>query len=256
MRYPSYFRSVFLLFVVAVMAGCSGAMTGVIGATLTRTAYPRVSVAANAPLVLQAHGRQSVSFETESMTTDASAMMDYAVYAENAEGPVTRHAHAFISRIANDRRWRYRPESLTYPGGLSLGSATVNGYSWKVQIIRINGERDWFSALWRENGRETPPLWIARRFSATPDNATRVVAEYREPWPECLDPETKDLVFARKECVGGFIDRSNKAFSLEMNVAATGAETPPSVMKRPGFSPDMKILAGELMEEFLLRGWR
>lgn len=243
----------FLLF------GCVAARSGVSGNSLVRTAYPRVSIEANAPLTLQGYGRQWVSLPTEYMGAQPAGSMDYAVYGEGSEGPVTRHAHAIIVRPGNDYNWYFQPESYPAPGGIHIGRKDVDGYRWVTQILRVDGEKDWFSAMWRESGREVPAFWIARRFSATPERATRIAAEYREPWPECLDPGAKDLLFARPECLEGFIARSDAAFVLNLRPVGNADEPPAaaSVLRRPPFPPDMKRLAGELQQEdFSFRRWR
>lgn len=242
----------------APLFGCAGAMSGVTGSTLTRTGYPRVSVMANAPFELKGHGRQWVSIPTEYLGTKPSGTMDYAVYGQNEDGVVTRHAHALFAQPSDERAWYFKPESYPAPGGLSIGRNVINGYAWTDQIIRVDGETDWFSAMWRESGYTTPQLWIARRFSATPDRTLRVVAEYRESWPECLDRDVKDLVFAREECLGGFLERSAAAFTLQMQAAENPEQAAaPSVLAKPPFAPDMKKLAGELLEEdFSFRRWR
>ena len=241
--------------------GCAGAFNGVSGSTLVRTNYPRLTVGANPPLTLQGYGRQWTSLPTDYLGLEPTGIMDFVVYGEGggegAEGAITRHAHAFVVRPSEDKRWYFRPESNKALNGLAIGRKDIEGYRWTVQVLRVDGEKDWFSAMWRESGRETPPFWLARRFSATPERATRVVAEYREPWPECLDPEARDLVFARKECLEGFFARSDAAFFLDMHAPGI-LEDPsvPSVLATPAFSPDMKKLAGELMEVEYFRNWR
>lgn len=232
------------------LAACiSGARSGVVGSTLTRNEYPRASIAANAPFTLQAYGRQWVSLPTDFLGVQPTGSMDYAVYGQNESGTVTRHAHALFTKPSSDNRWVFLPESYPAPGGLAIGSKGINGYTWTTQVIRVPGENDWFSAMWRTSGYATPEVWIARRFSASPDRSLRIVAEYREPWPECLDPDVKDLVFAREECLGEFMRRSDAAFSLRMHAVEDGdASSAPSALKTPPFPPDMLKLAGELRE--------
>ena len=235
-----------------LLSGCTGAMSGVSGTALVRTGYPRLTAAANAPLVLQGYGRQWVSLPSDYMGILPSGAMDYTVYSEGAEGPVTRHAHVFAVQPSDEKRWYFKPDSLLPFDGLSFGRKDINGYRWAAQILRVHAGNDWFSAMWRDSGRGVPELWLARRFSATPDRSTRVVAEYREPWPECLDPEVKDLVFARQGCLEGFLERSDAAFSLDMHAPETlEAPAVPSLLPKPDFAPNMKKLAGELAQEDL-----
>lgn len=231
------------------VCGCTPAFSGVSGTTLTRTGYPPASITAEAPFVLQGQGREWISFESSSLTHQPGGRMDYAVYAPESEGPVTRHAHALFAQPNDTTNWRFQLENAAGGPVLALNKKTVNDYPWIVQILRVQAENDWFSALWTENGREVPPLWIAKRFSTTPGDALRLVAEYREPWPACLDPEAKNLMFASRECVQGFLDRADAVFTLELR--ATPANLPPAArpfLQKPPFSPNMKRLAGELIE--------
>ncbi|GHV54105.1 hypothetical protein FACS1894206_06160 [Deltaproteobacteria bacterium] len=258
------FRLLLLLLLGAFpLLGCAaGAQNGFFGSALVRESYPRVCMQANSPLTLQGYGRQWVSFETPSLVSQASGRMDFAVYGEGERGPVNRHAHVFVARPHDERHWYFQPESYPAPGGLSIGSREISGSRWVTQILRVVGEQDWFSAMWRESGREVPLLWLARRFSASPDRAIRIVAEYREAWPECLDPEIADLQFIPSSCMEGFLARSDAAFTLEINGPINKEmlkEPPPaSLLVKPASVPDMKRLAGELTEadwEFF-RMWR
>lgn len=240
--------AVFLL--LYPLSGCTPAMSGISGTSLTRTAYPRLTMTANPPLVLQGHGRQWVSLPTEFLGLEPSGVMDYAVYGEGQEGPITRHAHVLVVEPTNDRAWYFQPEGHGTPGALTFGRQVLGGYTWTAQVLRVNGPTDWFSAMWAASGRETPELWIARRFSGTPTSTTRTVAEYREPWPECLDPEVTHLLLVSKSCLEGFFERSEAAFSLDMH-GMENIETPSaaSQLRKPDFAPDIRRLAGELRQE-------
>lgn len=242
------------------LCGCAGTFTGaysgVSGDALIRTDYPRVSIAANPPLTLKAYGRQWTTVPSQIFGADTTSIMDYAVYGVGDSGPVLRHAHAFFVSPVNDREWRFQPEGHKAPGGLSIQDVKINGRQWTAHIIRVDGEKDWFSAMWRESGRPTPETWIARRFSATPERAVRVVAEYREPWPECLDPDAKDLTFVRESCLRPFLDRADAAFTLDLfDAARQGPPNAPSILAKPRSGPDMGKLAGELIEDSVYRRW-
>lgn len=248
-----------LCLLAAFLAACQGARSGVSGQSLVRTAYPRVSITATGTLVLQGHGRKWVSLPTDVMGMEPSGIMDYAVYGEGDQGPVTRHAHALVVRPSSEYAWYFQPESYPAPGGFAIGRETVNDSRWVTQLLRVDGHKDWFSAMWVEAGRDVPEFWLARRFSATPERATRVVAEYREPWPECLDPGVQSLIFVREACLEGFLERADAAFTLNLRAADIPPETPApeSLLPRPSFAPDMKRLAGEvLQEETFFRRWR
>lgn len=227
------------------------------GRTLVRDEPPRIAVAVAEPLLLQGYGRQWVSLDAESLVMTPSGIMDFAVFGDGTKGPVTRHAQVIIVRPGNDFRWEFRPESYPVPGGFAFGRTVLGGRQLVSQLVRVDGEKDWFSAMWRASGRETPEFWLSRRFSFTPEKATRVAAEYREPWPECLDPDARNSVFLPRDCLDGFLKRSETVFDFEREIPGdvAGAESP-SILVRPRFQPDMKRLAGELMEDMRLQFWR
>ncbi|CAK7068619.1 MAG: hypothetical protein DELT_01771 [Desulfovibrio sp.] len=259
MRFRTLSITAVLCCVAAAFAGgCMvSAWSGMAGATLVRAEYPRMALAAKEPLTLQAYGRQWVSLPTDYLGHKPTGFMDYAVYGEGEEGPVTRHAHVAIVRPSNDNYWEFKPESYPVPGGFAIGRAVIGNKSWTAQLVRVDGERDWFSAMWQASGRDVPEFWLSRRFSATPERATRVIAEYREPWPECLDPAVRDVTFVRAECLDGFLRRAEAAFDFEQEIPTESpGPSGPSVLVKPHFPPDMLRLAGELMENLRLQLWR
>lgn len=253
---PSWKRLLTLAMLACLLSGCAAAKTGVVGSALTRNAFPRMTLSANAPLSLRGYGALPVSFATDSLVTEASGEMYYALYAEDSAGLVMRGAHVLIAQISNDSRWMFQPDSGVARGVLAAGTTVLNGAVWTVRTLRIMNEEDWFSALWQANGRETPPVWIARRFTATPGGSMRVAAEYREPWPDCLDIGVTDLTFARAECLGGFMARSDQAFTLELHTTATGTEPLLPALTMPGFAPDMTRIAGRVTENISFMRWR
>ena len=246
-----------VVIVAAIFSGMltscvSGVFNGVAGTTLVRGEYPRLSIAANAPLTLHAHGKVWVDLPTEFLGVRPSGIMNFAVYGQSEGNALASHAHALYVTPTEGHAWVFQPESYPTSGGLTIGRKVINDYTWTTQLIRVPAETDWFSAMWRESDYTVPSAWLARRFSASPDQTTRVVAEYREPWPECLDPEIKKLAFIREECLGDFMRRSEAVFSLQMHtVENTDAAPGPSLLQRPPFSPDMRKLAGELRENDL-----
>ena len=238
-----------LLFLAYALSGCTPAMSGISGTSLTRTAYPRLTMTANPPLILQGYGNQWVSLPTEVLGIDPSGVMDYAVYGEGREGPINRHGHVMVVR-PNSTAWYFQPEGSRTHGTVATGRKVVGDYTWTAQVLRVNGATDWFSAMWAESGREIPEFWIARRLSGTPESATRVVAEYREPWPECLDPETENLLLVRRSCLEDFFKRADEAFTLDMHaLEVIEAPAVASELRKPDFAPNMLRLAGELRRE-------
>ncbi len=235
---------------LALFGGCAGlttpALTGVSGSSLFSTQYPPVAVAANAPLTLKGYGNLWVSlYNQESLTTQPTGSFAYAVYSGGDSGPVTRHAHALIVRPQSGV-WSFQLESFKGPDTFSLSKSDIGGITWTAQIMRVASRGDWFSAMWTENKRSVPELWIAKRFSATPDRQVRMVAEYREPWPECLDPMIPDLSLTPADCLKGFLGRADAAFTLDAPVPAVQETPAPSMLHVPPVQPNTRKLAGEV----------
>jgi hypothetical protein len=220
-----------------------------VGASLVSTQYPPVSVTVQPPLLARGHGREWASLRTPSLTATPLASFDYAVYSDTGEGLVTRHAHTIILRPSNTESWVFAPESQGVFGALSYRQTGMNGMTVTEQILPVAATSDWFSALWLANGRETPRRGLARRFSATPERAVRLVAEYREPWPECLPEDAASLSLVPGSCLEGFLSRSSGLFTFTPGVAdASAIDNTASGLTAPNFPPDTRKLAGELRE--------
>ena len=239
-----------LLALLLLMVSCKPVGPGVVGNTLSVASYPSGSITANAPLALAGQGQLWATFETEYMNASPSGQISYALYASTMEGPVARHAHAMVVTLNSSNAWYFQPESSKEPHVLSFSKKEINGYTWTIQLMPVPAERDWFSALWQANGRETPERWLAQRYSATPDSGTRLVAEYREPWPPCLDEAEGNPLMVQRSCIGGFLDRANAAFTLD-RVPADLENAPPaaSALRVPELRMNTKKLVGELRRE-------
>jgi hypothetical protein len=186
------------------------------------------------------------------------ASIDYAVFAEGTSGPVLRHAHAMLSILPRDI-WRWELESWPQPASLSLSKMEKDGKFWTVQILPLPALNDWFSAFWTGNNREVPRFWLLKRWSATPFEATRILAEYREPAPRCMEEallplegilrkeqisppsSTEILLLCHKE-IRAFSARADASVSLEA-VPLPGPGALPA-FTRPAMAPNMKRLAG------------
>ena len=247
-----------LLPFLLLFGGCAGltapAVTGVSGNTLFSTGFAKVAFSANAPLEMQGHGSLWVSlYAQDSLSNHPEGNFAYAVYADTPSGPVTRQAHTIILQISDDIHWSFQLNGFVWPTPLGQGQVDVNGTNWTTRIMRVPSEGDWFSAMWVENGRTVPAFWLAKRFSATPQGGTRMVAEYREPWPDCLPPDLTELAFAPAECLKGYMDRADAAFTLDSPIPgqasakASGLKLPPSML------PDTRKLAGEVRRNFMMR---
>ena len=117
--------------------------------------------------------------------------------------------------------------------------------------------------MWAENGRETPEFWLAKRWSATPEEEMRLLAEYREPAPACMRQRLRESLLAddknsiplrgktlRAGCeeeIEAFSARAEAAVSLDqLSGAPSGGR---SVQARsgaiPSVRPNMAKLAGK-----------
>lgn len=65
------------------------------------------------------------------------------------------------------------------------------------------------------------------------------------------------MAFYPKGCLDGFIERSEAAFDVAGEIPEEEKGTDiPSILVKPRFSPDMKRLVGELMEDLRIQFWR
>jgi hypothetical protein len=186
------------------------------------------------------------------------ASIHYAVFAEGTSGPVLRHAHAMLSSLPQGL-WRWELESWPPAASLSLTKKEEEGKFWTVQMMPIASLGDWFSAFWTNNNREVPRFWLLKRWSSTPFDETRILAEYREPAPLCMEeallplegivrreqvspPNGAELLFLCAREIRAFSARADAAVSLKAVPLPEPGVIPPFI--RPGMDPNMKRLAG------------
>ncbi len=246
-----------LLLSVLLLGACAGLNSPsgayVSGNTFAHVGYPPVAVTANAPFTLFGNGRLWVTlYNQDSLLTRPLASFDYAVFGDGSSGPVTRHAHMLFVQPTEDI-WAFQLESFKNFGTLSLSKQDFGRLTWTMQIMELPAEGDWFSALWQENGRSVPETWLVKRFSATPSRNTRLVAEYREPWPECLPPGLTDLFMVSRSCLKEFQDRADAAFTLDdSQPGEMPTRTPSTALALPPFNPNTRKLVGEVWHD----NWR
>jgi hypothetical protein len=213
------------------------------------------------PLVLAATGYFRVDVPSD-VNISPSGGFRYAVYAERGDAPLRRQTHVIVSDV--DRyNWRWEKESWALPESLGYEKRRAGGRDWTVQILPMVGEKDWFNALWTANNRQTPAFWLAKRWSATPDDDLRVVAEYREEAPPCLAEPLAAIVEAARHdknapgirgrelarpCareIAEFSLRADAAMDFERTgIKAEGAKNPE--LARPAMRPDMARLVGRV----------
>ena len=254
MRVQKIFASLLL---PLMLSACTPAFTGVTGNSLTRNNFPTGTITANEPLRLVAHGRQFVALRSDTMTSRPTGFFDYAVFSDSTEGLVTRSAHSIMLRPTNANQWRFTMETWRGPNTFVIRNTGFDGMNWTEHLMSVPSQGDWFSDMWVASGREVPERWLVRRLSATPASFVRMVAEYREPWPPCMDPDIRslDLVSNPGECLAPFLERADAAFTIQR--AALDPAIPPagpSVLTLPSSAPNAARLAGEVEEND--RGFR
>ena len=241
-----FFRNLCLLF-AAFLPACSPARTEVAGNALTTNVRPYISIAGASSLLVKAHGRLWADSATDLAASNVSVAFNYAIFADSDSGPVTRYAYAAIARLSQSASWRFEPQSNRSDGAFSFGQ---DG-DWTVQLLRVPGQGDWSSDIWRKNGRETSEFWIAKRWNSSLNAGSRVVMEYREPWPGGFDLVSSDFATLRGEAaevVQAFIARADAAFVVEKTKGDFSKPAPQQKLTvDQGALPDIPKLVGRIL---------
>lgn len=210
------------------------------------------------PLTLTLAGRATAAVPSDDALQAPIATMAFALFAEGGSGAVTRHAHTIFSELPR-QAWRWEMETWAKREALLYATERAGGKDWTIQIFPVAATGDWISALWQKNGRQTPDLWLAKRWSSTPEEEMRLLAEYREPLPACLRdnlgwaagengpaplPRGKDLRRGCEREIKEFSTRADAVFDLEKR-----SDTPPAAPEAktallPDMRPDMPALVG------------
>jgi hypothetical protein len=209
------------------------------------------------PLTLAAAGRLTAETPCDVSVIRPSATLAFALFAEGDSGPVTRHVHSMFSELPMFA-WRWEKETWSKSESLLYTTLRAGGKNWTIQIFPIIAEDDWFSILWRNNGRQVPEFWLAKRWSSTPQDEMRLLAEYREPLPLCLQeafadlpringkatlPKGKENQQLCRRDMEAFSARADAAVALDKAYAtSTRALSPRAVL--PQSAPDMGRLVG------------
>ncbi len=172
----------FLLFALPALFACTPAFIGAESDGLYSSLQPPVEIKANPPLKLLNYGRLLDMLQADELL-GPNVVMNYAVFSDTEQGPVTKHAHAIITSL--DAGWEFEPVEHNM-NVISSGASGQGPYRWTTQLLFVPAAEDWMSDLWKANGRDTPKVWLAKRWTATPLPDTRFVAEYREEMPQCL----------------------------------------------------------------------
>ncbi|MDR0339324.1 MAG: DUF4851 domain-containing protein [Desulfovibrio sp.] len=214
------------------------------------------------PLTLASTGSLRVAVPAD-VLPNPNAAFTYALFSDPGQEMIDRQAHAVVSEV--DRySWRWEKESFALPQAVFYSTLLAGGRNWTVQILPVDAESDWFGQLWRENGRQTPAFWLAKRWSSTPDDDIRVVVEYRERAPLCLEerlqsaaesarrdknaraPGGEELLHGCQDQISDFSARADAAVDLSRDSQAPLPAADAPVLARPGKSPKLGKLVGRV----------
>lgn len=249
-----------LVFLFAMVTGCTPVQRAATDHSFYSTGQPNIEFRMTPPLTLAANDRVPANVPSDTNLLP-SAYNTYAIFGEGEEGPITRHVHSLISSLPSNS-WRWRMETWPQSSSLRLSKRRAAGQFWTVHMFPIAAEGDWFTEFWRQNGRETPRFWLSKRWSATPYYDVRILAEYREPAPKCMEeallpleaivkkeevspPGSMELWFLCRKEIEDFSARADASVSLDY---FTGERQEQPFLKsgpRPRQRPDMKKLVGE-----------
>ncbi len=258
---PEFFKRFRLLLPALLLAACSPARTGLIGNTLTTNVRPLISITAQPPLTPLAHGRLHASGYGPAKNDPVALSFDFALFADpeveartgSAEpgAAVERFSLAAILRIT-EQSLQFQPKGQKAYNAFSISKVRLNGIDWTEELLRISSGGDWAAAVWRENGRAVPEFWLTKRWTAHLADRTIAVMEYREAWPACLAPISRDVLIQNDPggtCLQDFLNRADAAFRADRSGGDFKGEvkTPPSSLRLPREMPDITAMAGELV---------
>lgn len=248
-------RHASLVLTCAMLFACSPARTGVIDGSLTTNLIPSATVRANAPFVLADNGRIWVSQENfDDIMNPAPMSFDYAVYTEPGVSPASRFAYAAIIWLEDPKAWTFIPQGAKLPG--SFGNVRPSGppeLGGTMHTLCVPNTGDWAGEFLAANGTAVPEFWLAKRWVFDLHNDGRVLAEYREPWPDWLEKPGDDLMLLRQRDVDYLLDFGKRAMDV-FTVTAERGEFPgaPSSgqWQTPSVRPDVVRLVGDVRRQY------
>ncbi|MDR2825910.1 MAG: DUF4851 domain-containing protein [Deltaproteobacteria bacterium] len=268
-RARSLLFAVCTVFIAAgfMLGGCIPNRVGVFGGTMFSGGLPALAVTPAPQLTPMAFGTLGGSVETDTTIT-AHARVNYAVFGDAAPTEpgkealmVKTHGHTLVTELSNHYAWEFDVESNASHSEVYLRTIQLNGQEWTEHLLFADSEGDWFSELWQNNGRSVPERWIGKRWSRDYTNYYRVLMEYREPMPACIEVTNNagqsysvHAIFNTntQECqreLKEFEIRAEQAFDIQ-NLRSVENPVEPgkalvSVLSRlPEKSPNMKKLVG------------
>lgn len=264
-------RVLILLLGLLLVSGCAGPYKGFDGDTMFTGQVPQLMITPSPPLKVMGSGTTWARVDTDT-NLKATASVDYGIYGDPAEnGLVRQHGHVLVASFSSvDAGWDFAPESFARSNEVYLNTVKINGQDWVEHFLYEDSEGDWLSNMWLDNGRQVPERWIAKRWSRTYFGTTRVVVEYREPMPDCVDVRYGTNLLGRgsvfsgttTECgnlVRDFEKRASQAFEI---LSSRGQENAPLVnfsagqeLTRPQGQPNMRKMVGTARSRSVLKAW-
>jgi len=245
--------------IAALLCACTPRQKGAATQGFYATGAGAFSVGIAPPLTLASTGTLLGDVPSD-VILGPPGQFSYALFADTREGRVTRHVHAIFSELPRGA-WRWEMETWAMPESLSYAKMSAGGKHWTIQILPVTAGTDWFSALWQLKGRNTPDFWLAKRWSATPEEDVRIVLEYREPAPQCMQERLiaadtalrtdrnapmlrgRTLLAGCEQAIEEFSRRADAAVDLG-GLAQLPEKPLDMITARPRFLPDMGKLVG------------
>ena len=255
-----YSLQLFLAALTAValfVSGCAPRRIDASAQAFSASGIADFNITVSPPLTLFAAGKLTPDVPSDTAFQSPTATVAFALFAEGDSGPVERHAHTMFCELPLSA-WRWEMETWGKREALLHTSMRAGAKNWTIQIFPVAAAGDWFSALWQQNSREVPGYWLAKRWSSTPEEEMRLLAEYREPAPACMRdrlvpaagasgafpfPKGKELRRGCNKEIEEFSARADAVFQLEKRGAVSAAPVPHDILL-PRMKPDMTALAG------------
>ncbi len=244
-----------------LLSACTPRQVGVTRDSLYSSNAPDMSITANAPYKVVGYGKKWPQVKSDILGVTPVAAFEYAVFSDSESGPVRSYVQAATVTMQSPDAWYFAPESFPGTTSFGLSKSQINGDTWTEQLMVVDAPQDWFTQLFAASGRQVPQVWLAKRWSTTPDDYIRVVAEYREPLPDCLLPLlqrdesgalrlNKDMPAVAVNCgktLEEFSARAAKAVKFgSFADVAPGGTVPNLLTNMPENAPNVRKLAGEV----------
>jgi len=206
------FRAALCCVFCTLMLACTPLIRGFSNHQFISNGFPAVTIGSPLPPITEGHGSTFVPSSNFQMT-----LPDYwlSVYgAGKFEAPM---AIALYATAPDGYEWE--PNSLI--DRPSIGTELFGEQSYSVTIRSINVKKDAFAGMVLPESElkdDAPDKhWIAVRFSDMTENfwRTKIILEYREPFPSSLDPTMKPSMLIGTPELKAIYERAKQAFSVQ-----------------------------------------